>query len=216
MYAWLTAERLTSFLREQTSERTSRVTLHIASAWRQFLIELEFAKNYPMAYSVAHGGVAPRNPVLDEMLPSLLHIKAVAILDAALKDLLDQNELSVPRSLGSGLWGRITFLASREILKDTERLHQIRESRNDVSHEFAQKVSWKQLDEDVASIQVALEAHQYVKSRPSLSVMAERSAARESTTPGVSFAFDYRFCVKEGDKVAAEITWTERVHSDDG
>jgi len=77
-------------------------------------------------------------------------------------------------------------------------------------------VSWKQLDDDVASIEVALEVHRYVKSRPSLSVMAERSEARESTTPGVSFAFDYRICVKEGDKVAAEITWTESVLSDDG
>ena len=58
----------------------------ITNNWRKLLIEIVLAYNYPVAFRLtsAGGAAPPRNPILEYVLPSLLHLKAVAILDAAL------------------------------------------------------------------------------------------------------------------------------------
>ncbi len=45
--------------------------------------------------------------------------------------------------------------------------------------------------------------------------MSERSGARGSTEPGVSFSFDYRIMVKEDEQVVSEIKWTKNIHKDE-
>jgi hypothetical protein len=155
------------------------------------------------------------NPVLERLLPSLLQIKAVTVLDAALKDALEKKCLSVPRQLGTGLKARITFLAQLGHLPSADRLQRIRESRNDVAHEFEEHISWKELADDVDAIQQVLTDMGYAPTRPELKVVAERSAARSDATVGVAFAFDYTVSVKEGDRVLAEIRWTKRILNDD-
>jgi hypothetical protein len=56
----------------------------IRQQWRLFLIDLMFASRYELGYIDAIH-LPPKNPVLERLLPSLLHIKAVAILDCGLR-----------------------------------------------------------------------------------------------------------------------------------
>ena len=47
-------------------------------AWRIFLLERELANQYNLPYQLRMG-IAPRNPVLEDLLPSLFYIRAASI-----------------------------------------------------------------------------------------------------------------------------------------
>src|SRR5690242_11217577 len=82
----------------QRRDKLSGVTVpNVARAWRRFLIDLDLAKHYPAATIHFPPTVQRRNPILDRLLPSLLHVKAVAVLDAALKHVLHERGWKVPR-----------------------------------------------------------------------------------------------------------------------
>jgi hypothetical protein len=59
-------------------------------AWRRFRLEAEAAKNYPKSYALfvlqTH-----RDLLLEQLLPTLLYVKGVAILDDALESWLATN-----------------------------------------------------------------------------------------------------------------------------
>ena len=59
-------------------------------AWIRFRLEAEAAKNYHLSYAM-YLGQTHRHVLLDEILPSLLYVKAVTILDDALALWLDDN-----------------------------------------------------------------------------------------------------------------------------
>jgi hypothetical protein len=124
----------------------------IRGAWWRFLIELQFARDYTVAASIEATGPTIRNPILETLLPSLLHIKAVAILDAALKEILSAKSLVVPKRYGGMLKGRIDFLADQGLLPESGDLHRIRDTRNDVAHEFDERIEWAELDHMVSSL----------------------------------------------------------------
>lgn len=200
-----------------TNAEVGDLAATIAGAWRRFLIELALAQNYQLLQALDAMGAAPRNPVLDDLLPSLLYVKAVAVLDAALKQLLLDKGLKVPKKpYGAGLKSRIDFLSDQAILPNSTVLHGIRESRNDVAHEFEGRTTWAELEQDVLAVQSVLENLGFVPLRPQFEPFAERSAGHESTDPQILLEFDYRVGLKERDVVAAEITWTKHVHKDDG
>ena len=131
----------------------------VAKSWRRLLIDVAFGRNYPAYFSMSSATVrgAPRNPILDELLPSLLQIKAVAVLDKALRVKLDSDG-TTPKAHGfrNDLNGRIETALAVGILKDVSLLHRVRGSRNDVAHEFDEKIDWKQLDRDISTIHLAL------------------------------------------------------------
>jgi hypothetical protein len=183
--------------------------------WRRLLIEIELARNYTVPFLLSGlARTAPRNPILERILPSLLHIKAVSILDFALNHLIADQGLTVPRRYGDSFKGRIDFLADQKIVSDAAVLHNVRNRRNDVAHEFNEVVSWDILQQDVSAIDTTLHALGLAPIRPQFEFFAERSGAAESTESGVAFAFDYSFGVREGEAVAAEITWTESIYRD--
>ena len=98
----------------------------IPDLWRKLLIDLAFARNYRVGFIDLPGPV-PKNPVLEQLLPSLLHIKTVAILDHALKSWIDANGMRVPkRPYGTELKGRIDFLADNNKIRDRATLHGLR------------------------------------------------------------------------------------------
>src|SRR5688572_26213119 len=123
----------------------------IRGSWRRLLIDLEFARNYP----IARVSLGPpfRNPILEAMLPSLLHMKAVTILDEALKKISAQKGLRSRNSLNA----RIELLSTERILSTSNGLHAVRGRRNDLAHEFEEAIDWVQLDRDIQEIQSALE-----------------------------------------------------------
>lgn len=184
------------------------------STWRQFLIELEFARNYPIAYQLEHG-TAVRNPVLESILPSLLHIKMAALLDEALDSHLNSTGTALPKGYRSNLDGRISFCSDSGLVPDGPGLHGIRQMRNALAHEASSSVSWSQLDQDLVVVHSALQHLGVVGQRPRFEMNAERSGAQESQEPGFLFHFDYAVTLLENGKTAAKFTWRESVHNDE-
>ncbi len=186
----------------------------IRGAWRLFLIELEFARNYPMAYQLGHR-LAVRNPVLEKILPSLLYIKMAALLDEGLAAYLISTTSVLPKAYRSTLDGRISFLTDSGKIPNGPALDAIRNKRNELAHETSSSVSWPQVDQDLASVHAALQHLGLVGARPRFDIRAERSGAQGSQEPGIIEYFDYSVTLTEGEKTAAEFKWRETLHSDE-
>ncbi len=187
----------------------------VRNAWRFLLIDLMFARNYTIGYQLDHAPAA-KNPVAERLLPSLLHVKAVAVLDHCLRAWIDQKGMVVlKKPYGTDLKGRIDFLADNGHLADRSPLHSIRDTRNQMAHEPAGAVDWPELDRDVAAIHSALYELKIVNEMPKWEIWSERSAAKEGEIPKANHTFHYRIGIKEGDKVIAEIKWTKHLMEDD-
>lgn len=186
----------------------------IAKSWRRFLIDLALCREYPTFFSIASPTVrsAPRNPVLEEILPSLLHIKAVTVLDEGLATKLDEKG-EQPRAHGfrNDLNGRLETASKVGLIADATVLHRIRGLRNDVAHEFAEKVTWTQLDADVTAIHSALQQLGYVGAQQTYHVTAERVPKSRLVDPKAVLGFDYTVAVQENGQSVANITWSEEI-----
>lgn len=64
---------------------------NVAAMWRVFRLELELARNYPRS-SLLYMGRTHRDPILDKLLPSLLGIRAAAILEDGLSRAMVQGD----------------------------------------------------------------------------------------------------------------------------
>lgn len=185
------------------------------NAWRDFLIDLMFARNYTIGY-LDHAGPVAKNPVVDRLLPSLLQVKVVAILDHALRAWIDDRGLVVPKKpYGSDLKGRIDYLADNGYLADRSPLHSIRGTRNALAHEPTGAVDWPELDDDVAAIHSALSELKLVNEMPQWEIFSERSAAQAGEISKSVCTFHYRIGLRQGDRVVAEIKWAQHVMADD-
>jgi hypothetical protein len=183
----------------------------VAQNWRVFLIDAMFAENYELGY-LDHPGPPLKNPVVERLLPSLLHVKAVAILDHALRGWCDEKGLVVPKKpYGTDLKGRINYLADNGHLADRSPLHSIRGTRNVLAHEPAGSVDWKQLRCDVLAIHGALKELRMVGDFPRWEIGSERSAAQDPKVPNALFSFDYQIRITDGAKPVTDITWSEHV-----
>jgi hypothetical protein len=186
----------------------------VRQAWRLLLIESEFARNYRIAYQL-DAGAAARNPVLEKILPSLLHIKMAAVLDEALDTHLAATNISLPKTYRPTLEGRISFFHDSKQVSNGADLHAIRQRRNDLAHDTASSISWAQLDQDLAAVHATLQHLGFVGPRPHFEIKAERSAIQGSQEPGVAWYCDYSVSLLEGDKMAAEFRWRSRLHDDE-
>ena len=187
----------------------------IPGLWRRFLIDLTFAKDYPIGY-IDLPGLSPKNAVLEQLLPSLLHIKAVAILDHTLRVWIDAKGMMVPKKpYGTDLKGRINFLADNNILSNRSILHTLRGLRNDLAHEPQEAINWSDLDRDVATVNDGLKDLQLVGDMLYYEIFSECSGAQESPDPNVNCIFHYRIAVSEAGKIVAEIKWSRSLLNDD-
>lgn len=182
--------------------------------WRAFLVEVAFARNYPLANQLSTV-IGRRNPVLERILPSLLYIKMAALLDEALIAHMDANGVALGKNYKTDLYGRISTYADKGKLPNGNDLHEVRNKRNDVGHESQLFVSWDELEYGIDIVQLALSHLGLAGARPEFEVKAERSAARNSDEPGISWFHDYSIAVLDGEKLAGEITWRENLHNDE-
>lgn len=174
-----------------------------------------FAKNYTIGY-LDHPGPVAKNPVVERLLPSLLHVKAVAILDQTLRAWINDKGLVVPkRPYGVDLKGRIDYLADSGYLADSSPLHSIRGTRNALAHEPSEAVDWIELDRDVATIQSTFSELKVVDDMPNWKILSERSAAGEGEIPNAICTFHYRIAIMQADKAVAEIKWAQHMMADD-
>lgn len=187
----------------------------VPKVWRLFLIDLVFARNYTIGY-LDLPGPAAKNPVVERLLPSLLHVKAVAILDHSLRAWIDDKGLTVPqKTYRTDLKGRIDYLADNGHLADRSPLHLIRGTRNELAHEPEGAVNWVELDRDVRAIHSALAELKLVGEMPKWEILSERSDAWPGEISEAVCTFHYRICIKQGDTLVAEIKWAEHMMADD-
>lgn len=103
-------------------------------SWRRFRLEAEAAKNYPFSYMM-YIGHTHRDVLLEKLLPTLLYVKAVAILDDSLELWLNQNGHRLRKPYRDDLNGRINYLTDKGFIKDAASLHNMRDRRNILAHE---------------------------------------------------------------------------------
>ena len=178
--------------------------------WRVYLLEYEFAKNYDRTY-LLYAGSTHRNPALDQLLPSLLLIRAVSILDSALQLELDTQGIKLPQGqYKDNLKGRIGILGDNGTLSASGDLQALRCRRNDLAHEvlFA---TWDELSSAIDLVETELQEMTIVGPRPTLEYFGERSAVKESPDPNIVYTRDFKCGIKENGQVALEHSWTENL-----
>lgn len=178
----------------------------IRDSWRAYLIEVQLAKNYNKAnldaYASAH------NPILEALLPSLLHVRLGSLLDEALKEYIAGNSLEMPMPHKTDFNGRIDFLNDRGRLEDAARLHAIRLKRNDLAHDPSCSCTWEDLEAAIEAADVELQALGMVDPRPEYVFYAERSTPEPPTEPGYLYSQVYGFGLRLKRKKVVEFKWT--------
>lgn len=190
------------------------VLIDVKRIWREFLIDAMFAENHELGY-LDHDGPLPKNPVVERLLPSLLQVKAVAILDHALRSWCDERGIVIPKKpYGTDLKGRINYLADKGHLASRSRLHLIRGTRNILAHEPKGAVDWEKLRSDITGIHGVLEELGIVGGFPKWEISSERSAAQAPKVPDALVSFEYRIYIAENANPVADITWSRHVMRD--
>lgn len=182
-------------------------------AWRRFRLEAEAAKNYPLSYAM-YIGQTHRDVFLEQVLPTLLYVKAVAILDDALALWLADNGHRLAKPYRDDLNGRLQYLADKALLDGVDRMQDIRRKRNEFAHEPGASCVWSDLERDVALIETCLVSLGLTRDTPKLEYFSERSAMEGSTEPGIKFSRRFSYGVKENGKIALEVTWVQKFHED--
>jgi hypothetical protein len=191
------------------------INAEVAEGWHQLLIANELARNYPEFYAISSGGLAGRNPILDHLLPSLLYVKMVTILDAALDACIEHHQLIIRKPLKEDLNGRICTLQRANRLLRPSELHRIRVHRNKVSHTLEAQSKWVELDVDMNLVESELLNLNCVNEHPKFDLIATQEAAEASDEPGVACVVCYNLKLTNRDKTEAKFHWYEKFYKDD-
>jgi hypothetical protein len=186
--------------------------MSISQEWLRLLVEWEAAKHYYMRYALIIGWTF-RNPLVEHMLPALLHVKLLTILDEALASHIEARSLTVPKKYRNSLEGRISFLFDSGDLLDGTALHAARERRNAVAHEISEYIDWDTLASDVAEVERALQHLGVVGARPQIEYFSERSGLESSQERGVLGVRQFRIGVKSDGEPIYEASWDQKLHS---
>ncbi|MFN8405278.1 MAG: hypothetical protein U0V48_17270 [Anaerolineales bacterium] len=143
----------------------------------QILIEVELAKNYPRPY-LLYTMQTHRNPLLEYLLPSLVCQNGFNT-DEALSTYIDEQNLILPKKHKNSLQNKVDFLTDKNILHNSEVLHDIRETRNALAYNTTKQVS-DELKHDLSEIQTTFEQLTLTDMRPKYEFFAERSAMKGS------------------------------------
>jgi len=191
---------------------SSTDAIDFQKSWRIYLLEWEAAKHYHFPY-LLYMRRTNRNPLLDQLLPSLLFLRAASILDESLELCIQIKDIPMPRSqYRDSLEGRISVLCDAGVLNNADDLHSIRKRRNDVSHGAQSNTTWDQLSKDLAVIETSLQNLDLVGDRPHLEYYGERSEMRWVEDPEILGVRDFRCGVKENGTPAMEFSWTETLY----
>ncbi len=182
--------------------------------WRIYLLEYELAKYYHYPY-LLYSGSTQRNPLLDQLLPSLLVIRVVSILNGVLEFELDSRGITLPQGkYKDNLKGRIEILGDTGVISDAYVLHRLRVRRNELAHDLSKPATWEELSETVNVVEATLQELGYVGSRPKLEYFGERSALSDSPDPNIRWTREFKVGIKENDKIALEWSWTQNFLKD--
>ncbi len=181
----------------------------VKKAWRQFRLEAEAAKNYPLSYALSSFGHTRKDILLEQLLPTLLYIKSAAILDDALAKWLQENGHVLRGSYRNDFNGRISYLDDHTLYEKCDELHEVRGKRNTFAHEPDVQTNWQVFESDILIIEECLISLGLVVQTKKLEYFAEQSALQESDDPSIAFTRRVSYGVKENGKLALEIAWNE-------
>jgi hypothetical protein len=179
----------------------------IQGCWLTYLMDMELAKNYKMANVIAGLGHPAPNPILEQLLPSLLYVRLGAFLDETFEEYVTANGLVMSTRYRSDFNGRITFLNDQARLKDAAKLHALRVKRNGLAHEATKSCTWAELEDATTVADSELQHLGLVGPSPKYEFYAERKP-RNQPEPGYVMTFDYCYGLKFGEKKAVEVSWT--------
>ena len=188
--------------------------LPFRTGWHRFLQEVELSRNYPMSYRLNAIGAAPRNPLLERILPSLLYIKLATLLDDALQTHISDRKLTVPSKYHDSFGGRINFLADHGALSEPRQWRRIKKRRNELAHESDAHADWEELDNAISPAHNELQHLGFVGPRPRYEPFAERSALRETSRADALCECTYSFGLKRDEKIVVKIEWTSYILKD--
>ncbi len=159
-----------------------------ARDWRQVRIYDQLARAHN-AWSGVSGG--PRYALLDELLPALIYINAVAVLDDALKRLLGP----MPKGQDN-LSCRLKALRDRGSLLDYGALDAVRLRRNEFAHQGRLSI-WAELDAAFATMEREMINLEILDRARSYTHSVERGKARDAGNPKYIWAQDFSVIVLE-------------------
>ncbi|MGV3606471.1 MAG: hypothetical protein ACO1RA_08680 [Planctomycetaceae bacterium] len=191
-------------------------TKSVAEQWHFFLIERVWAENYQTYFMVKSNSLLKpaKGYLFEKMLPSLLHIKALTILDYALKEALAARQVS-PKSLkcSDDLSGRINAADKLGLFPDSDLLHTARLKRNGLAHEYEPSSSWDELKEVVVTIHKTLELLGVVSAPfPDFKVIWSRTPQSPDNPDEIAVHFNFRFAIMLGEEEYASESWTRNFH----
>ena len=183
--------------------------------YQRFWQDLELARHYSHFYVLVSGS-APliKNPILEQIIPSLLYIRMVSFFDDGLILYIDSNDLSMPKKHKPDLHGRINFLNEIGKIKTADECHRIRDQRNSLSHETSTGVTWEDIISDVPILEEELRNLGLIGQRPPYEFYGEASKMRNSDKPGIIAERNYSFGLKENNQKRIEISFTTQLHKD--
>lgn len=149
-----------------------------------------------------------RNPIIDVVVPGLLLIKAVSILQDALRVEIGRKNLPTPSKYRSTLEDDINLLTNEGVLA-TERisLHKIRDRRGDSAHQATQNMKWPELSVDIDTIETAMQKIDTVEMRPKIEIYSERSAAAAAKDPRYVISFRHIYGVTVEGVLGNHFEW---------
>lgn len=184
------------------------------TSWHALLQEVELARNYPAPYQLTSAVGAGRNVILEALLPSLLYIRAIDLLDQALRIHMQQRSLALPQSYRDSLAGRIGFLGDQALLSDRAALNRLKDRRNELAHDSVHKPSWAELDAATIQIHKELRHLGFAGDRPHYQFYAEKSPIRASAHEGAKRERTLSFGLKRDGRVVLEVRQIEHLTED--
>ena len=119
-----------------------------------------------------------KGALLELMLPGLHLLNVVSVLDDALSDYVEVNNIPWPANTNRNLFHRIDVVARTVPGIRSEHLHQIRELRNSVAHASetspGQALTWAALDEALVEVAGAFIAMKLIDRVPQIVGFYER------------------------------------------
>jgi hypothetical protein len=182
--------------------------------WKVFIINYSLARDYNGPQMLASLTIGAPNPLLNELLPTLLFINMLSILDAALTEYANSGTISIPASKNKGLDGRLKFFSQKGLLRDYQNLDELRKIRNALVHEVGKRTDWavlgngiKVVEEELIHLGMAEKSREYEP-------YGERKTDNNPTNPRILFSHNYVYGLKEKDsgKKVCEFRWRVDYH----
>lgn len=186
----------------------------MTSATRTLFNAIASARIAAMIPRIADPSLSPvKGALLGQTLPGVHLLVLVAVLDDALSEYIDLNNIPWPTGTKRDLYNRIEVLSSAGLAIDREEIHRIRHMRNSVAHpdEGAdyQPVSWDMLDEAIHGVSQVFVAIGHIDAIPDIVAFYEREPTTypdELGPNGERVRHNHRVGAKRGDTIVLEYT----------